>query len=135
MTWENYRRRASVLDGVLDDVAASGDWRVPDRWRSQIDATFGGEAELALALYPRWFAALSARLDEVLAERPADLAEAAERTARQLASDRPALFAVVSAYAEHPVFETARRQERRHLYWAPGAQLPALASSPQPVAA
>jgi hypothetical protein len=135
MSWENYRRRARLLNEVLDDVAASGDWRVPDQWRPQVDTTFGGEAEFARALYPRWFAALSARLDEVLAAGPADLPEAAARAARQLASERPALFAPLSAYAEHPALEAVRRQERRHLYWAPGAHLPALAAGLQPVAA
>jgi hypothetical protein len=132
MSWETYRRRESVMDGVLEDVAASGDWRIPDRWHQEIEETFGGEAGFAGALYPRWFAALSARLDPVLEARPADLPDAAARAARQLARERPALFALLAAYRDHPVLAEARRRERQYLDWAPGAQLTALA---MPVAA
>lgn len=127
MSWETYRQRQRVLDGVLDDVAASGSWQIPARWRPETERTFGGEADFAQALYPRWFAALTARLDTVLENRPADLPEAAARAARQLARERPALFALLAAYADHPVMERVRQQERGYLGWAPGAQLAALA--------
>lgn len=127
MSWENYRERRRVLDEVLDDVTASGNWHVPAQWRPEVGETFGGEAEFARALYPRWFAALSARLDEVLEASPADLPEEAARAARRLARERPALFAVVSASAGHPALAEARQHERRYLDWAPGAQLSALA--------
>ncbi|MBO0806625.1 MAG: hypothetical protein J2P25_26535, partial [Nocardiopsaceae bacterium] len=64
----------------------------------------------------------------VLEAMPADLPDAAARAARQLARERPALFALLSAYAGHPALEAARQQERRYLDWAPGAQLVALSS-------
>ena len=38
------------------------------------------------------------------------------------------MFALLAAYADHPVMEGARQRERQYLYWAPGAQLTALAS-------
>lgn len=128
MSWEDYERRKHLMDAVLADVTASGGWRLPDRWRPEIAATFGDEAGFALALYPRWFSALSARLDAVLEELPADLAGAAEREAWRLARERPAMIAVLSAYAGHPSLAAARRRELRYLDWAPGARLPALAS-------
>lgn len=127
MSWKDYEQRQHLMDGVLDDVAASG-WHVPAQWQTQITETFGDEAGFALALYPRWFSALSARLDAVLEELPADLADEAERTAVRLARERPAMIAVLSAYADHPALAAARRQEQQYLDWAPGAQLPALAA-------
>ena len=128
MSWETYQRRARVMNEVLDDVAASDDRRIPDRWRPEIERTFGSEAGLARALYPRWFAALTARLDPVLEAGPADLPDAAARAARQLARERPALFGLLAAYRGDPALADARRQERRYLDWAPGAQLTALAT-------
>lgn len=132
MSWEDFRERQRVVDGVLDDIAASESWQVPAQWQSEIENTFGGEADsaralFARALYPRWFAALSARLDAVLESQPADLPEAAARAARQLARERPAQFALLAGYAGHPALEEAHRRERRYLDWAPGAQLSALA--------
>lgn len=127
MSYETYRRRESVVNEVLEDVAASGDWRIPARWRPEIEATFGGEAGFTAALYPRWFAALTARLDPVLEERPADLPDAAAQAARQLAGEEPALFGLLAAYADDPALAEARSRERRCFDWAPGAQLAALA--------
>lgn len=127
MSWEDYRRRTRVLDAVLDDVTASSDWQIPDQRQGEVVKTFGDEAGFAQALYPRWFAALSARMDTVLEVRPEDLPEAAEREAAQLARERAGLFALLAAYADHPALEEAREQERHYLDWAPGAQLPALA--------
>lgn len=127
MSWKDYERRQHLMDSVLDDVAASG-WHLPAQRQTEITETFGDEAGFALALYPRWFSALSARLDAVLEELPADLAGEAERAAVRLARERPAMIAVLSAYADHPALAAARRQERQYLDWAPGAQLPALAA-------
>lgn len=127
MSWEDYRQRTRVLDAVLDDVTASGDWRIPDQRQPEIELTFGDQAGFARALYPRWFAALSARMDTVLEAHPEDLPEAAEREAAQLARERAGLFALLAAYADHPALEEAREQERHYLDWAPGAQLTALA--------
>jgi hypothetical protein len=128
MSWETYRRRESVIDGVLEDVAASGDVRISDKWQPEIEETFGGVAGFAGALYPRWFAALTARLDQVLQDQPADLPDAAARVAVELAREQPALFAVLASCSGHPALEAARQRERRYLGWAPGAQLAALAS-------
>lgn len=127
MSWEDYRQRARVLDAVLDDVTASSDWQVPDQRQPEVEKTFGDQAGFAQALYPRWFAALTARLDAVLEEHPEDLPEAAEREAAQLARERAGLFALLAAHADHPALEEAREQERRYLDWAPGAHLTALA--------
>lgn len=128
MSWEDYRQRTRVLDAVLDDVTASGDWQIPDQRQPEIEQTFGDQAGFARALYPRWFAALSARMDTVLEAHPEDLPEAAEREAAQLARERAGLFALLAAYADHPALEEAREQERHYLDWAPGAQLTALAA-------
>lgn len=130
MTWQDHVRRQRILDGVLDDVAASGSRRIPARWRPQIEETFADEAGFVLALYPRWFAALTARLDAVLEARPADLPDAAARAARQLAGERPVLFALLAAYSGDPALESVRQRERRYLDWAPGAQLTALTGQP-----
>jgi hypothetical protein len=130
MSWETYRQRSRVLDGVLNDVAASGSRRVPARWRPEIDEAFGGEAGFAQALYARWFAALTARLDPVLEAWPADLPDTAARVARQLARERPALFGLLAAYSGHSALEGARQRDRHYLDWAPGAQLAALAARP-----
>jgi hypothetical protein len=128
MSWEDYRERTHVLDAVLDDVTAGSDWRIPEQRQSEVDETFGGQAGFARALYPRWFAALSARLDTVLEEHPADLPEAAEREAAQLARERAGLFALLTAHADSPALSEAREQEAHYLDWAPGAQLTALAA-------
>lgn len=128
MSHEDYERRQRIMDEVLDDVAASGGRRIPDRWRPEIDETFGDEASFALALYPRWFAALTARLDTVLETGSADLPDAAARVAGDLARERPALFAVLAAYCGDPELEDVRRRERQYLNWAPGAELTELAS-------
>lgn len=128
MSWKDYERRQRLMDTVLGDVAASGDWSLPRQRQPEISETFGGEAGFALALYPRWFSALSARLDAVLEELPDDLEGAAEQEARRLARERPAMIAVLSAYVDHPELAAARHREQQYLDWAPGAQLPALAS-------
>jgi hypothetical protein len=133
MSWEDYHRRARVVDGVLHDVAASRDGQIPARWWPEIQVAFGGDGGFAGALYHRWFAALTARLDAVLEARPADPPDAAAQAARLLARERPALFGLLSAYASHPVLAAARVREKDSLAWAPGAQLAALA--PQPAAA
>lgn len=130
MSWEDYRRRSRVLDEVLEDVAANGNWRIPDRRLPEVGRMFGGAAGFAQALYPRWFAALTARLDAVLEARPADLPDAAARAARQLAGERPVLFALLAAYSGDPALESVRQRERRYLDWAPGAQLTALTGQP-----
>lgn len=126
MSWEDYRHRSRVMDAVLDDVAASRSGQLPARWRPEIDAAFGGEAGFAQALYRRWFAALTVRLDPVLEARAAGRPAAAARAARRLARERPALFALLAAYSGHPALEAARQRERHDLAWAPGAQLAAL---------
>lgn len=128
MSWKDYERRQRLMDGVLDEVAASGDWSLPRQRQPEISETFGDDAGFALALYPRWFSALSARLDVVLEELPADLAGAAEREATRLARERPAMIAVLAAYADDPALSAARRREEQYLDWAPGAHLPALAA-------
>ena len=133
MSWEDYHRRARVVDGVLHDVAASRDGQIPGRWRPEIRVALGGDGGFAGALYHRWFSALTARLDAVLEARPADLPDAAAQAARLLARERPALFGLLSAYASHPVLAAARVREKDSLAWAPGAQLAALA--PQTAAA
>ena len=127
MSYETCRRRESVMNEVLEDVAASGDWRIPAKWRQEIEETFGGEAGFAVALYARWFAALTVRLDPVLEAPPADLPDAAARAARQLAREHPALSALLADYLDHPALAEARRRERRYFDWAPGAQLASLA--------
>lgn len=133
MSWQDYHRRARVVDGVLHDVAASRDGQIPARWWPEIRVALGGDGGFAGALYHRWFAALTARLDAVLEARPADLPDAAAQAARLLARERPALFGLLSAYASHPVLAAARVREKNSLAWAPGAQLAALA--PQAAAA
>ena len=128
MSLNDYRRRTSVQDAVLAEVDETANWQVPARWLPEVERTFGSEASFVQSLYPRWFAALTARLDPVLEDRPADLADAAARAARQLAREHPAMFALLAAYADRPVMEGARQRERQYLYWAPGAQLTALAA-------
>ena len=129
-SWQDYHRRARVVDGVLHDAAASGDYQIPARWQPQIRVAFGGDGGLVGALYHRWFAALTARLDPLLEAPPADLPAAAAQAARQLARERPALFGLLSACAGHPVLAAAREREKRSLGWAPGAQLATLAAHP-----
>lgn len=128
MSWKDYEERQRFIAAVLDDVTANGNWQIPARWRAEIDAKFGGEAEFALALYPRWFAILSVRLDPVLEDRPADLAGAAARAAMHLACEQPALFALLAANWALPALEPARLEDRHYLAWAPGAQLTELAA-------
>jgi hypothetical protein len=126
--WDDPRQRTRVMNDVLDDIAHSGDWHVPAKWRLETDLMFGGEAGFALALYPRWFAALSARMDAVLEDRSADLKEASARAARQLAAGQPAMFTLLAAYSGEPGFAAVRRQERRYFGWAPDVHLTALAA-------
>ena len=130
MSWEDYHRRARVVDGVLHDVAASRNGQIPAQWWPEIRVVFGGDGGFAGALYHRWFAALTARLDAVLEEWPADLPDAAAQAARLLARERPALFGLLSAYASHPVLAAVREREKEFLAWAPGAQLAALTAQP-----
>jgi hypothetical protein len=141
-----HRLVAAALGAALDrrrrkrdDITAAGqspgsrDGQIPARWWPEIRVALGGDGGFAGALYHRWSAALTARLDAVLEARPADLPDAAAQAARLLARERPALFGLLSAYASHPVLAAARVREKDSLAWAPGAQLAALA--PQPAAA
>ena len=127
MSSEAYRRRSRVLDEVLADIDETGGWQVPARWLPEVERTFGSVAGFAQALYPRWFAALTARLDPVLEEQPADLPDEAARVAAELAREQPALFAMLAAYCDHPALAEVHRRERQYLSWAPGAALAALA--------
>jgi hypothetical protein len=125
--WDDPRQRTRVMNGVLNDIAASDDWHVPAKWQLETALMFGGEAGFALALYPRWFAALSARLDAVLEDRSGDLTQGPVQAARQLAAEQPAVFTLLAAYCGQPEFAAVRQQERRYFGWAPGAHLSALA--------
>src|SRR5690348_18388687 len=113
MSWEDYHRRARVVDGVLYDVAASRDGQIPARWWPEIRVALGGDGGFAGALYHRWFAALTARLDAVLEAQPADLPDAAARAARLLARERPALFGLLSRSEERRVGKECRAR------WSP----------------
>jgi hypothetical protein len=126
--WDDPRQRTRVMNDVLDDIAASDDWHVPAKWRLETDLMFGGEAGFAMALYPRWFAALSARMDAVLEGRSADLKEASARAARQLAAEQAPMFTLLAAYSGQPEFAAVRQQERRYFGWVPGVHLSALAA-------
>ncbi|HVT68505.1 MAG TPA: hypothetical protein VHF26_12195 [Trebonia sp.] len=127
--WDDPRQRTRVIDGVLNDIASSDDWHVPAKWQLETDLMFGGEAGFALALYPLWFAALSARLDAVLEDRTGgDLGEASVQAARRLAAERPAMFTLQAAYSGRPEVTPVRPQERRYFGWVPGAHLTALAA-------
>lgn len=128
MSHETYRQRSRVIEGVLEDIDISGGWRIPGKWQLDIELLFGSEAEFVLALYPRWFAALTARLDQVLEDRPAEPSAAVARTARQLVREYPALFALLAEYCDHPALEAIHERERRTLGWAPGARLATLAA-------
>jgi hypothetical protein len=125
--WDDPRQRTRVMNGVLNDIATSDDWHVPAKWQLETDLMFGGEAGFALALYPRWFAALSARLDAVLEDRSADLKEASARVARELAAEQAPMFTLLAAYSGQPEFAAVRQQERRYFGWAPDVHLSALA--------
>lgn len=126
---ETYRQRARVIDGVLADIDHSGGRRIPAKWQLDIELLFGSEAGFALALYPRWFAALSARLDQVLEDLPGDLPDAAGRAAASLASERPELFTLLALHSGDPELEVIHERELRSLRWAPAARLAALAAN------
>ncbi len=117
MSWESYHRRNEIIDGVLSEVDGTGRAEIPTRWRWAIAEAFGGQQAFLVALHYRWLNTLTARLDAVLESSADDLATDARRVRRELAVERPALWALLCAHAGHPGLSAAREVERQRFGW------------------
>ncbi|MFI0483347.1 hypothetical protein [Actinomadura sp. 9N215] len=112
MSLDEYRRRKAVIDGILADPSTARTGRLPARRRAEIEAVFGDEDGLLLAMYARWFHAFGANLDDELEAAAGDLAAAVRNAWRRTAERHPALRTVLGAHAQNP--RLAAAVERGH---------------------
>jgi hypothetical protein len=106
-----------LVSAVLSDVARTG--RPAVTRGAEVAALFGGTDEFLLAVHYRWSTAVTAHVDALLEDPPADLESAYADLCLDLAAKRPSLRALLDAYAANPAVlaaETAlARRMRRDL--------------------
>lgn len=117
MSWQDYYRRRRIIDGVLADVTRTGWAVIPADWHQPIIEIFGDEESFLAALGYRWLNTLTARLDQVCEDQPADVDAAVHRARHALATEQPTLAALLTAYADKPALVTARTTERQRCEW------------------
>lgn len=97
--------RFRLVSAVLSDVARTGR---PVVTRSDaVAALFGSTDEFLLAVHHRWRTAVTAHVDALLEDPPADLEAAYVDLCLDLAAKRASLRALLDAYATNPALAAA----------------------------
>lgn len=104
---ERYWSQVRAADGLLRDVAASGNPSLPGAVEAFDDA-----AAVLIHLAARWSRDLAGSLDPILDLPDAERDRAAADVAAALAARRPALHAVLRHHADHPAVRAARSHDR-----------------------
>jgi AcrR family transcriptional regulator len=99
MSSQDHHHREVVLDRILAEPSTARTGRIPAGYRADIEAFFGDEDGLLLALYARWFDAFNARLIAEPASSSADAPAAMRRAWNAVAEDLPVLQAVLKVHA------------------------------------
>lgn len=123
MSWNRVHRRHELVHAVLDDIADSGQPVVPARWRTEVDAEFGGFGEFLREVQRRWYRAFDARLDAVLEDRPPDTCAALVELWHDLAGAMPTARFLLDAHVDHPALAALHDRHRRALHAATGVHL------------
>ncbi|GAA3143802.1 hypothetical protein GCM10010466_38550 [Planomonospora alba] len=101
------RRRRSLAQTVLRDLAETGHTTVPSWWEPEIHREFGGLDGFLAELSRQWWTACAAHLDALIELGAGD----PERAWADVAEQLPHLRRVLDAYAGEPALAEA---ERRH---------------------
>lgn len=112
------RRRRTLVDVVLRDMAETGGTTVPPWWEADIEREFGGMSGFLAELSRRWWAAYGAYLDTMI-ELGRD---APSRAWADVTGQIPHLRAVLDAHADESALAEAERRHCDALRWTTGRE-------------
>jgi hypothetical protein len=90
LAWGRTHRRHDLVHAVLGEVARTGSPDVAAALRQEIDDAFGDFATFLVDVRRRWYQTFDARLDALLANRPAHFDAAVRDLWRDLDEEQPA---------------------------------------------
>lgn len=90
LAWGRVHRCYDLMHTVLDEVTRTGSPDVAAVLRQEIDDAFGDFATFLVDVRRRWYQTFDARLDALLANRPACLDAAIRDLWRELDEEQPA---------------------------------------------
>lgn len=105
--------RFQLVSVVLSDVARTG--RPVVTRSDEVAALFGSTDDFLLAVHHRWATAVTAHVDALLEDPPADLESAYVDLCLDLATKRPSLRALLDAYAANPTLAAAETALTRRM--------------------
>ena len=111
---DGLRRRRAALRELLDHVARRRDPTIAWAGVPGLGAAFLDDDDVLRDLGGQWSRALAGQVDAVLDEHD-DLTDVIEDAAARLAAARPALHAVLAAYADRTVVRAAARRDASRL--------------------
>lgn len=101
MTWNDFHRRADVLQAVIEAADGRRDGILPGDLPG-VAETFADELDLVGALSLKWHARLSGNIERELMDEPMDPAEAIARAWALTAAEAPGIRAVLDRCTENP---------------------------------
>ncbi|MFF3443876.1 hypothetical protein [Streptosporangium sp. NPDC002721] len=107
------RRRRTLANLVLRDLADTGDVLVPTWWDAEIEREFGGLGGFLAELSRQWWTAYAAHLDALIELGLDDPSQAWEDVTEQM----PWLRAVLDAYTDDAALAEAERRHCDVLRW------------------
>lgn len=111
---ESARRRRAALGDLLEHVRRRRDAAIAWGAVPALTAAFVDDDDALRDLGGMWSRALAGQVDAVLDEHD-DLTDVLEDAAGRVATARPALHAVLTAYAASPVLQEAARRDAARL--------------------
>jgi hypothetical protein len=111
-TWDSFHRRGEVLRAFVDETNARRDGVLPMELPG-IAETFGDEFNLIAALQLRWHTRLAGRIEQALADRPADLESAVLTAWRATASELAGVRLVLDRALDEPTSDEVATALRR----------------------
>lgn len=107
------RRRRTLANLVLRDLADTGDVTVPTWWDEEIEREFGGLGGFLSELSRQWWTAYAAHLDALIELGLDDPSQAWDDVTEQM----PWLRAVLDAYPDDAALAEAERRHCDVLRW------------------
>jgi hypothetical protein len=111
-TWDTFHRRGDVLRAVADRADARRDGALPTDVPG-VAETFRDELDLVAALQLRWHTRLAGRIEQALADRPADLESAVLTAWRATASELAGVRLVLDRALDEPTSDEVATALRR----------------------
>jgi hypothetical protein len=111
---DSARRRRAALSDLLEHVRRRRDAAIAWDAVPALAAVFADDEDVLRDLGGMWSRALAGQIDWVLDDHD-DLTDVLADAAGRVATARPALHAVLAAYAAHPVVQNAARRDAARL--------------------